>query len=380
MRIAFYAPLKHPRHPVPSGDRRIARLLIAALRRGGHRVDVVSRFRSWDPDGDTRRQQRLERLGKRLAARLVRRFQTTAGAYPDLWFTYHVYYKAPDWLGPTVAGSLGIPYVLAEASHAPKRACGPWAAGHRATVDAIRRADAIVTFNRDDLICLPDVVDTRKVTFLPPFLDTAPYRAAAADRAHHRAAVAARFGLDPERVWLLAVGMMRPGDKLDSYALLAAALGRLRAPCWQLLVVGDGPARAAVEARFAGLDDDRVRIAGALPADDLVGVYAACDLFVWPAEGEAFGMAILEAQAGGLPVVAGNTRGVPDIVTAATGILVPPGDADAFAAAVDGLIEVPERRRELARAARDKAAAAHDIGAAAMTLDRLFRGLRRRAA
>ncbi len=39
----------------------------------------------------------------------------------DLWFTYHCYYRKPDWLGPAVTKALGLPYVIAEASHAPRR-------------------------------------------------------------------------------------------------------------------------------------------------------------------------------------------------------------------------------------------------------------------
>jgi len=59
MRVAFYAPMKPPGHPAPSGDRRTARLLIAALEREGHRVEVASTFRSYDRTGDASRQQRL---------------------------------------------------------------------------------------------------------------------------------------------------------------------------------------------------------------------------------------------------------------------------------------------------------------------------------
>ena len=55
MKVAFYAPMKPPGHPVPrSGDRRAARLLIEALRRGGHEVRIASRLRSWDVPGWTR--------------------------------------------------------------------------------------------------------------------------------------------------------------------------------------------------------------------------------------------------------------------------------------------------------------------------------------
>jgi hypothetical protein len=73
-RIAFYAPLKPPDHPVASGDRAMARSLIAALRLAGHDVEIASRFRSFDA-GDPARQKRLQNVGQRLAERLVRRYE-----------------------------------------------------------------------------------------------------------------------------------------------------------------------------------------------------------------------------------------------------------------------------------------------------------------
>src|SRR5262245_934799 len=98
MRVAFYAPLKPPSHPVPSGDRRIARLLLQALRRGGHDVRVISTFRSYESAGDRAKQDEIERRGAREAERLLR---TKLKRWrPQAWFTYHLYQKAPDWLGP----------------------------------------------------------------------------------------------------------------------------------------------------------------------------------------------------------------------------------------------------------------------------------------
>ncbi len=70
LKIAFYAPLKPPDHPIPSGDRRVAQLLMSALRHAGHEVRLVSRFRSRDGLGDRQRQLRLQRIGRRLASRL----------------------------------------------------------------------------------------------------------------------------------------------------------------------------------------------------------------------------------------------------------------------------------------------------------------------
>ena len=75
MRVAFYAPLKPPDHPVPSGDRRMARAIVELLGSLGHEVELASRLRSHDREGVPARQERLRRLGGRLAARLVRRYQ-----------------------------------------------------------------------------------------------------------------------------------------------------------------------------------------------------------------------------------------------------------------------------------------------------------------
>src|SRR5690606_7878958 len=224
--VAFYAPLKPPDHPVPSGDRRMARALLAALRLAGGPVELASRLRSYDRDGDARRQHRIEALGARLAARLVRRYSgRPPEERPRAWLTYHAYHKSPDWLGPAVTGALGIPYLLAEASFAPKQEGGPWARGHAATARAIRAADVVLALTARDAECLaPLIAPPAELRRLPPFIDPAPFRATRTGRARHRAAAAARFALDPEVPWLLAVAMMRADVKRRSYALLAEAL------------------------------------------------------------------------------------------------------------------------------------------------------------
>src|SRR5689334_6749389 len=138
MRIAFYAPLKSPTHGTPSGDRRVAGLLMDALAAAGHRVEVASTFRTYDGDGDAARQAALRAQGEALASELAAQYLAMpARDRPQLWFTYHLYCKAPDWLGPSISRALGIPYVIAEASHAEKRAKGPWRIGHEGNAAAI---------------------------------------------------------------------------------------------------------------------------------------------------------------------------------------------------------------------------------------------------
>jgi glycosyltransferase involved in cell wall biosynthesis len=141
------------------------------------------------------------------------------------------------------------------------------------------------------------------------------------------------------------------------------------------MVVGDGPARAEVEAALAPVAAG-VCYAGATDETSLAGLLAAADLCAWPAVDEAYGMALLEAQAAGTPVVAGRVGGVPAIVAdGETGLLVPPDDPAAFAAAVDTLLADPARRQAMGRAAAAKVGRDHDIDTAAQRLDALLREL-----
>lgn len=374
MRIGFYAPLKAPDHPVPSGDRRVAQQILQALTVAGHEVETAARLRSFDSGGDISRQTRLAGIAGRLAGRYVHRiYSRPYGERPQAWITYHLYYKAPDWIGPRVAATLDIPYVVVEASVAAKRAGGPWGLGHQATIAALARAAAVVSLNpADDAGVAPHLRPPARIHGLKPFLDSRHYAAAAGARAAHRAAIAERYGVDASLPWVLAVAMMRTGDKLESYKVLGESLAGLAGRSWSLLVVGDGPARDQVRAALAPLGD-RTAFLGALDDAALRPVYAASDLYVWPAVNEAFGMAILEAQASGLPVVAGVSGGVGEIVAhGRTGMLVPARNVPALAAAIAPLLADPELRARLSQNALAKVAAEHDMAVASRALSRVL--------
>jgi glycosyltransferase involved in cell wall biosynthesis len=369
MRIAFYAPLKSPDHGVPSGDRTVARLFLRALRGAGHKVEIASRLRTLDATGDAGRQNRRREAADRAADRYLGRSRAVP---PDLWFTYHLYHKAPDWIGPRVAESLGIPYVVAEASYAPKQAGGPWASGHDAVATALRSAARIICLNPTDAACIATLLggDSR-IRHMVPFLDTGPARRATAHRAFLRAGLARALEIDRKRPWIAVTAMMRPGDKLASYRLLGKALKRIEARPWELLVVGDGEARGEVERAldFPG----RVRYLGRLDGKAIDNLHAAADIGAWPAINEAYGMALLEAQAAGLPLVVGDRPGVRQIVIEGeTGLLTPEGDAAAFAAALKRLLDDPAKTARMREVAAETIATRHKLASATETLDRIL--------
>lgn len=382
MKLAFYAPMKPPDHPVPSGDRRMARSLIKALEARGHAVELAARFRSYERSGDPARQLRLRAFGDRLAGHLAERsLRRPRPERPDAWLSYHVYHKSPDHLGPVLSARLGIPYLIAEASVAWKRAIGPFAPGFADSLRALEAADLVLAMTAVDQQGLESVVrPPASLMRLPPFTDPERFQSARLERDAHRQALAVRYGLDRRLPWLLAVGMMRPDAKLCSYRRLAAALIRADRSC-QLIVVGDGPARAAVEACLAPLQRPVV-FTGVLGPAELAAANAACDLFVWPAVREAYGLAMLEAAAAGLPVIAGREGGVDEVVRhGRTGLLVPPGDPEAFAEAVRALLGDPVRRQRMGEAAARFVVEERSLERASLILDdalRTAQGIHRR--
>jgi len=374
--IAFYAPMKSPRHPVPSGDRHIARLLIQAMQYAGHDTWLASRLRSWDGAGCGAFQHRVRDVADGVVRRVVRHIERRpATARPDLWFTYHVYHKAPDWIGPRISARLGIPYVIAEASYAPKQERGPWDLGHRQTENAIRSAEAAFALNPADIPAVtPLLSPNASMATIDPFVDVTSIDAQR-QRADSRAALAELHNLDSDQPWLVAVAMMRYGDKLASYRSLAQALSTLLELDWQVLLVGDGPARDTVEHAFEPLAE-RTRWIGQQPSAAVLGLLDNADIFVWPAINEAYGMAILEAQACGTPVVAARAGGVESIVVDdETGLLVEQGDVAAFASAVRLLLTDAPMRIRLGANAHSKVRRQHNLADAAAQIDRTLQAV-----
>ncbi|MGI9369445.1 MAG: glycosyltransferase family 4 protein, partial [Ruegeria sp.] len=254
--------------------------------------DLVSGLRIYDKSGDPSAQQHL----RDAAGAEVERLISDLPADIDVWVTYHNYYKAPDLLGPQVCRARGIPYVQLESTRATSRLTGPWAGFAQSAHDACDAAQVIFYHTANDLITLErERFGNQDLIELPPFLPLAE--------------------LPPPSSCdgpMLTVGMMRQGDKLQSYKILAQALALLQGD-WSLTMVGDGPARGDVETLMAPFGD-HVRMLGELDRDTLQKQYQQASLFVWPGVNEAYGMVYLEAQAAGVPVVAQNRPGVRDVL------------------------------------------------------------------
>lgn len=332
----------------------MARLLIRALRLAGHTVELASELRTYLPRNDPELLASHRKAASAETARII-----ASNNPADLWFTYHPYYKSPDLVGPEVSKALGIPYVTAEASYSTRRTDGAWGDAQDCVAEAISRAATNICMTRRDADGLREGVAYARIALLPPFIDTAGFSPPDFD------------ARDPAR--LVCVAMMRPGDKLASYRMLAAALHTIADRPWTLSIVGDGPCADEVGSLFSGFGSERVRLHGRLERPHVAAVLGGAALYVWPGCGEAYGLAYLEAQAMGLPVVAQDTAGVPEVVRhGATGLLAPAGDADAFAAAIVTVLDDGDLRRRFATNAPRVVAAEHALESAARRLANLL--------
>jgi len=347
MKLAFYAPMKPPDHPVPSGDRTIARALIAALESGGMQIDVASTLRTRDGKGDAQKQHALIEAAESEVARLLSGSNAQAWR---AWITYHTYYKAPDLIGPAVSKALGIPYVQIEATRARKRLTGPWARFAAAAEAATDAADLVFYFSdRDAMALRRDAPEGQRLLHLRPFLSIATLPPAST--------------LDGPMV---SVGMMRAGDKLASYQIIADTLPLVETSNWRLSIVGDGPARPKVEALMAPFGT-QVQFIGQRPPDALAETYANAALMFWPGVNEALGLVYLEAQAAGVPVIAQDRPGMRELL--APGFYPAPNpDLTPLAGQIDAILSDTHQRKTLGAEARDHMQQKHLMGAATRTL------------
>jgi glycosyltransferase involved in cell wall biosynthesis len=149
---------------------------------------------------------------------------------------------------------------------------------------------------------------------------------------------------------------------------LVAAAALMREPA-EVLMVGDGPERARLEAAVASAGlGDRVHFAGFRPHHQVAAILRHADVFAAPSRYEELGTVLLEAMAAGRPIVASRTGGIPDAVGEAAR-LVAPGDPRALAEAIDDLLARPREAAALGALASERAQAYDWEALAAQVLD-----------
>jgi glycosyltransferase involved in cell wall biosynthesis len=202
------------------------------------------------------------------------------------------------------------------------------------------RADTNITVSRimqDDLARR----GFRRVRYWPPAVDSTLFHP-------ERRSPAMRARLAPGRAdgpLLLTVSRLAPEKNVG---FLAGVLERLPDAC--LAIVGDGPQRAALERRFAGMNANFV---GYLKGTELAEAYASADAFIYASETETMGNVVLEAMASGRAVVAPNAGGIPSLVTPGkTGLLYAPGQLDEAVGLTRMVLSDQASREQLGRSAR----------------------------
>jgi glycosyltransferase involved in cell wall biosynthesis len=331
----------------PTGGYTYDRRVIAGLRGLGCEVDIIDLGEGFPyPDAGTR-SGALARLRAAPPGRPIVIDGLALGVLPEAA-------KAVAATHPVVA-LVHHPLAL-EAGIAPATAAA-FAASERAALVAARHV--IVTSPSTQRVLIADYgVAEATVTVALPGND--------------RIAMAARPRRDS--VALLAVGSVVPRK---GYDVLIDALAAVADLDWRLVIAGDRTRdRAtadALEARIAarGLGA-RVRLRGAVGEDELDALHRDADLFVLASRHEGYGMAFTAAISHGLPVVGTRAGAIPETVPAGAGILVPPDDPAALAAALRMMVADAGVRETHAEAARAAAARLPDWDMTARTFLRVL--------
>jgi glycosyltransferase involved in cell wall biosynthesis len=353
VRIAFYAPRASYLKPGFSGDLVFVRNLLRGLEERGHELAVVSRLDVRDLLHGRLPFRRLLAEGRSIR-RLAKRFA------PDAWLVYGASVKHPDLFGWWQRPRRYVLFAagLGNAERVPR----PWRILFRlAHRRSLGEADEVVAYrpkSRDDLHSAG--VDDDRLGVLPLAID--PW-----SDVPSREDARCRLGLPANAPVVLCVSRL-PGPKEDgrpwkTEMVLEVVRALAVLPASTVLVVaGDGPGRARVQAEAAELGvAQRARFVGEVPNGELPVYYAACDLFALPDLRDFPWLSVLEAQACGRPVVTTDTRASRLTVAAGrTGLLA--ANIDEFRAQLRELVQDADRRRRLGEAGPEYVARHHSLG------------------
>ena len=352
--IGYYAPFKPLGFHLPSGDLTIATGLRDFLEEGGHRVLHPSRLRArwifWKPW-----------LWPVVVRDRLRALRMLRHARAGLWLTYHAYYKSPDLIGPWVCRRLAIPYVIFQGIYSTRRRKSiKTLPGYVLNRQALMQADHVFSNRKEDIINLRRLIPGDRLTYIAPGIDPKAFTFDAGARGELRRS----WNISENSPVVLSAAMFRPGVKTEGLIwTIKACTGLFRqGKPVQLVIAGDGKERKTLQALAESLLSGNVRFVGKIPIDRMYRFYSAGDIFAFPGIRETLGMVYLEAQACGLPVVAFDNGGIPEVVRdRITGFLTPLYDKRAFTDAMTRILNDAALRRQMGEAARRHVRTAHDI-------------------
>ena len=219
-----------------------------------------------------------------------------------------------------------------------ERLTEPWVTRHVGVSESVRQG----TIRR--LKTRPE-----KVMAIPNGVDLAKYRSRPEERLVARTALS----LPADAVVVGTVGALNATKDLQVLVRLVPRLVN-RWPNLRFAIIGEGDQRPALAAMIRTLGMDRFVAMPGFRAD-VPQLLQALDVFVSTSRSEGFGLAVAEAMASSLPCVTFDAGGLGEVMAnGETGFVVRPGDADAFEAALNQLIESVNLRRSMGQAARDR--------------------------
>lgn len=261
----------------------------------------------------------------------------------------HTHLKHADIVGAYVAQRMRIPHVstlhVIEDSVSGQLAAKSWLAGQvrqRLTDRTIAVSEAQRTWYLSTFGVPPEsVVTIHNGIETPPQVDEPT-----------RSEVRRSLGYDSAAVIAAMVAIMRPGKGFDD---LLAAIGLLPEDSpLRVVLIGDGPDRGALEADVAADPRLRERVSFIGYREDVPRLLASVDFVVHPSHADALPTALLHAISGGVPVVATDVGGIPEIVGPDAALLVPPRRPDLLVKAMTRLVEDGETRSRLGAAGRSR--------------------------
>ncbi len=237
-----------------------------------------------------------------------------------------------------------------------------WAA--RAVVRALHAVVA-VSAQTADVARLKERVSSRRLRVVPNGIPLGPF----GPDAEARARVRAELGIAPDTFVVGSVG--RLAIEKD-YPRLVAAMAPMLSDRIRLVVVGEGDARAEIERSIPPDRAKYVILTGV--RHDIPALLASFDLFALASRTEGLPLAVPEAMASALPVVATAVGGLPSVVSADCGSLVPAGDEAALRRAIEAFVVEPARARAMGISARRHAIARFSIERMVDAYERIYRG------